>query len=460
MPESPKMQILRVGVIQGGKIIEEKLIRKRGPITVGSGTRNTLVLPAANVPKSFSLFELRGNDYYLSFTEQMSGRISVGEQATDLQSLKAQNLVRKTGATYSLKVSEGSKGRISVGEFIVLFQFIEPPPEPVRPQLPSVVRGYWMHNIDWPYSSTFGGLMIFFFAIVVWAHNVPLPKEMGIDDIPDRFAKMVMPDKIKEEKTTDDNGAGKKEEEQPKQKKNEPKKEEQPVEDDGGNEEVKAAKAAIHRAEVEKKVSGRGLLKLLGAKGPGGMAAGGAVADVFAEGSIDGSGDGVFEGIGGVDIATAAGQQGQRGVAGAGTAASIEDLGTKGVVGGVGDGSGKQKVEARVLAKVTAANLQEFDSDSRNQKDIMDVLRRRMGGIKSCYEKRLKRNPELKGKVVVRFVIHAGGAVMEAEVLENTTGDAELASCISDRIKSIRFPQAEGAETTVTYPIILVPGNG
>ena len=125
---------------RGVELIEEKLIRKRATITVGTGTRNTIILPAANAPKSFSLFELRGNDYFLGFTDEMSGRVSVGEQAADLQSLKAQNLVRKAGNVYSLKLNESARGRVSVGECILLFQFVNPPPEPVRPQLPSVVR--------------------------------------------------------------------------------------------------------------------------------------------------------------------------------------------------------------------------------------------------------------------------------------------------------------------------------
>jgi hypothetical protein len=460
MPEVPKNQILRIGIIQGGKIIEEKLIRKRSTVAVGTATRNTIILPSASAPKSFALFELRGNDYYLGFTDEMTGRVSVGDQAADLQSLKAQNLVRKTGSTYSLKLNENSRGRVSVGECIVLFQFVSPPPEPVRPQLPSIVRGYWVHNIDWPYSSTFCSLLVCMAILMIWAANTPLPKEeMSLEDIPDRFAKLIMPDKPME--NGEDNGAGKKEEEQPKPTKKDDKKDQEPVEVTGNDtDDAKAAKAAIHRANVEKKVAGRGLLKLLGAKGASGLAGGGAVADVFSEGSIAGSGDGVFTGIGGLDVATASGQKGQRGVDGAGTAAGIEDLGTRGVVGGAGDGTGKKKVEAQVVAKVTAANLQEFDSDSRNQKDIMDVLRRRMGGIKSCYEKRLKRNPELKGKVVIRFVIHSGGAVTEAEIVENTTGDGDLGACIAERIRSVRFPSAEGADTTVTYPIILVPGSG
>jgi TonB family protein len=143
---------------------------------------------------------------------------------------------------------------------------------------------------------------------------------------------------------------------------------------------------------------------------------------------------------------------------GAGSAASIEDMGTRGVVGKAGKGS-RGKREARVVARVSSAALQEFDSDSRSQNDIKKVIRRRLGGIKHCYEKRLKRNPDLKGKIVVRFVIHPGGKVIEVEVVENTTGDRELGRCIASRVRSVRFPPAEGGETSVVYPFILAPGG-
>jgi len=177
MPELQRQRILRIGVIRGGKIIEEKLVRRRIPVSVGTATRNSIVLPSTSAPKSFSLFEVKANDYYLAFTDEMTGRISVGEKAADLQSLKAQNLVRRVGNINYLKLSDASRGRVSVGECIILFQFVNAPPEPVRPQLPATVRGYWMRNIDWPYTSCLGGVMLFLLVLIVWAKHTPIPEK-------------------------------------------------------------------------------------------------------------------------------------------------------------------------------------------------------------------------------------------------------------------------------------------
>ncbi len=449
--------ILRIGVIRAGKIIEEKLVRKRAAVSVGAGTRNTIILPGVDAPKSFELFEMRGSDYYLAFTDKMTGRISVGDKAADLQALKGQGQVRKSGSTYYIKLSTASRGRVGIGDFILLFQFVKPPPEPVRPQLPQIVRGYWVHNIDWPYTSTFGITMAFMLTIWIWAGNTVPAGEMTMKDIPDRFARMIMPDKEIAKPQEKDNGTGGEGVEKPK-KKIKKKKETKEAGDGAGNsKEAKAASAAIRRAKMEKKVSGRGLLKVLGVRGTGGVSAGGAVADVFGDGSVEGSGNGAFDGVGGLDIATAAGQQGQRGMGGA-AAASIGDMGTRGVVGAAGSGT-RTKSEARVVARVTSAALEDFDSDSRSQQDIVKKIRQRIGGIKHCYEKRLKRDPDLKGKIIIRFVIHPGGKVISVEIVENTTGDGELAACIASRVRAIRFPSAEGGETSVTYPFILAPGG-
>ena len=70
MAEPRQDLILRIGVIRSGKIIEEKLIRKRTSVTVGTSTRNTIILPATDAPKSFTVFELKGHDYFLGFTLQ------------------------------------------------------------------------------------------------------------------------------------------------------------------------------------------------------------------------------------------------------------------------------------------------------------------------------------------------------------------------------------------------------
>ena len=43
-------KVLRIGIIQGGKIIEERIVRRRETVTFGPSEKNTFVLPASDIP--------------------------------------------------------------------------------------------------------------------------------------------------------------------------------------------------------------------------------------------------------------------------------------------------------------------------------------------------------------------------------------------------------------------------
>src|SRR5438132_10737321 len=81
-------KILRVGIIQGGKIVEERLVRKRENVSVGQSTKNTFVIPTEALPKAFTLFEVTGPTYALHFTDHMDGRVSLGDQVLAVGQLK------------------------------------------------------------------------------------------------------------------------------------------------------------------------------------------------------------------------------------------------------------------------------------------------------------------------------------------------------------------------------------
>ena len=84
MAEAAKKRVLRIGIIQGGKAVEERLIRRPKAITIGQGPRNTFIIPIPQLPKSFTLFETSGENYRLVFDETMDGRVSVGSEIIDL----------------------------------------------------------------------------------------------------------------------------------------------------------------------------------------------------------------------------------------------------------------------------------------------------------------------------------------------------------------------------------------
>jgi hypothetical protein len=82
----------------------------------------------------------------------------------------------------------------------------------------------------------------------------------------------------------------------------------------------------------------------------------------------------------------------------------------------------------------------------------------RLKAVKSCYERELKRNPSLKGKLVVRFLIGENGRVSEIEFEEDTLGNSAVATCIRSNIRLWVFP-IKDSECPVSYPIVFMPSG-
>jgi hypothetical protein len=83
--------------------------------------------------------------------------------------------------------------------------------------------------------------------------------------------------------------------------------------------------------------------------------------------------------------------------------------------------------------------------------------------IKECYELALRTQPDLQGRLVVRFEIVAeaglGGVVEQAQIVRD--GDAGVAAspaldeCLKATIESLTFPPPKGRGTiVVTYPFV------
>jgi hypothetical protein len=90
---------------------------------------------------------------------------------------------------------------------------------------------------------------------------------------------------------------------------------------------------------------------------------------------------------------------------------------------------------------------------------IQRIVRQNFGRFRLCYENGLRTNPALEGRVVVRFVIGRDGHVA------NVAGSGDLPdpavrSCIVRAFNGLSFPEPEGGIVTVSYPIVLSPGDG
>jgi TonB family protein len=364
-------------------------------------------------------------------------------------------MLKKRGNAFILPLSQDSRGKVMVGSAIVLFQFILPPPKAPKLKLPKSIRGSWTQRVDWPFASIQIVLMLTGYLILgVYLPTVPLPDPTEFSKVPNRFAKLIAPEpddlKLPEDKdmAKDSNN---------KNATQVAKKEEKKL-DSNANKPKKARDAAtiqkeesIRIAEMQKKVAGKGLLKLIGSAGGGGS---GVISDVLGDGGKDRDIDTALAGVKQIGIATSSSQRSRKGDAGATETSKIENLDVKKSKGNLGVKGRKEKaVVAR--ASVGAAEI----DGSVDSKSISNIVKRNAGAVKRCYEKGLLANPSLKGKVSVTIMINMMGRVESVDIVANTLGDDSVTRCIKGVVRRWRFPKPDGGPASVTFPFVFSPSN-
>lgn len=87
------------------------------------------------------------------------------------------------------------------------------------------------------------------------------------------------------------------------------------------------------------------------------------------------------------------------------------------------------------------------------------VIKRSMGEIRLCYQRELARDPSLKGKLVVKFVVGSDGSVSTADLKTNELATDRVGHCITDVFRDMVFPEPTGGGIViVSYPFYFSAG--
>lgn len=445
---------LRLGLFLAGKPLEERLFRQPRDISLGKKNDCTVIVPPTEgLSDSTTLFVAGEKGWVLQFGEEFKGRVALSDKPVSLQQLIDDGDAIAHKQLWRVPLPVHAKGELRFGDLKILFQLVPPPPVAPRPQLPSSLRPQLLSTLDKRLAQIAIASFVAHFSFVVYLRAMERPKPAAIEEIPERFVKMLVPKKVEppkpptpaktEAKKADDKKADdKKKTEVAANDKpaTQPKKEEDPA--------AAAARAAEQRAKMEQQLSSMGVLKMLTAKGPDG-----ALADALKDGSGDGDPDKVFREVGGVGPVT--GQTGLgtvRGGDGTGTSQSIGSLTTTGPRDGVSTG---EKTEKKVRAVVQESSPQDLDPGDLDPGQVAAKIRQYRGAMVACYEAALKRNATLAGKITLRFSVSSAGKVSHVEIEVDTMHDDDFAKCIVERAQSWRFPAPKGGgEVQFAYPFI------
>ena len=112
------------------------------------------------------------------------------------------------------------------------------------------------------------------------------------------------------------------------------------------------------------------------------------------------------------------------------------------------------------LAKASTTQKSQTKGTSSGRRGVDEterVFQKNKGGIFNIYNRALRKNPSLAGKVVVELTIAPSGEVIRVSILSSELDDEALERKLVLKIKRFKFSKANVAETTVIYPIDFVP---
>lgn len=93
----------------------------------------------------------------------------------------------------------------------------------------------------------------------------------------------------------------------------------------------------------------------------------------------------------------------------------------------------------------------------RSQEEIERVFQRNKGSIFAIYNRALRKDPSLQGKLVLELTILPSGRVTKVRILSTELNAKRFERKLKIKVKSFRFLKKDVATVTVTYPIDFLP---
>jgi TonB family protein len=131
--------------------------------------------------------------------------------------------------------------------------------------------------------------------------------------------------------------------------------------------------------------------------------------------------------------------------------------------GGIGDRATtkvESPVESLAVAGGAAQRTGESNKAARSREEIERVFDVNKGSIYALYNRALRQNPALQGKLVLKLTIEPDGRVSSCEVVSSELGDKELEQKLVQRVLLFTFDKRDVERITTTKPIDFLPSGG
>jgi len=430
-------KVLRIGLVQAGRVIEERIIKQRTSVTVGQSEKSTFVVPTPNIPPQFKLFELIGTDYYLNFVDGMNGRVALATGITDLAALRGQ--AKRVGPAYQVRLTDEARGKVVIGDVTFLFQFVAPPPPQPRPQLPLSVKGGIASQIDWTLTIIAAFSFMFHFGFIGAMYSDWLDPVVGDNDVAGlidmtKNLPAAPPPEEKSDTSADSTAS------------NTPAKQEHKAESStksnatpGKISDQKAAALAQEAQAMQMQMLAAfgGTTAVQGALNRSDVPVGDLNAVAQSAAGVTNTGGDLHLAAGGG--ATVPGAHG-----------GLNQLGSS--AGGGGGGAGTERVVKGPTGDVGTGAI----STSAPVANAEATIARLRPGFRSCYNKGLANDPSMAGKLVLAIKIAPNGDVTSVTKAGGSGLSSDVESCIIRKAKNATFDAPGGSGSTVQVPVTFV----
>ncbi|MCB9597260.1 MAG: AgmX/PglI C-terminal domain-containing protein [Sandaracinaceae bacterium] len=446
---------LRVALVFGGAIQAEETLDKPKNVTLGYTDLDVLPLPdGVTSLDQLTLLRWTGTSYNVLLEPSMSGAIWVGGQRREVAALRAMG--------QTIELGPDDYGVLTLGNAAVFFQMVRRAPR-IGMGIPTFLAE--------PARLLALGLSLFLHAALLALLFLALAESPHTDDLElptdliRRFMVTPPPEDLLEPEDaggTDTEDPGLRDRDEAGGEAAE--EEEGRVGREDAQQEETEMEGEITGGGAAERVSNLGLLGAIrGGEGESNALSealeGPSIADLL--GGLGSSQTVMGRGSGGTGLrgtGSGGGGTGRGTLFGSGTMGTGVGAG-RGAGGGRGSGGpgarGRPAAEVRVHMETATPRVSGYLSPEQ----IMRVVRRNQSAVRYCYENELQRQPNLRGRIEIRWRIARNGTVSSASRASSTMQNARVEGCIVRQVRRWRFPEPDGGEVDVNFPFIFGTGG-
>lgn len=119
---------------------------------------------------------------------------------------------------------------------------------------------------------------------------------------------------------------------------------------------------------------------------------------------------------------------------------------------------GRLRTRTQIIVRRTADEVEGMFDCVFDPTRVTAYIRENLAAIQACYHRAQQQDPDLRGRVVMRFALQPDGRVTGAHATEDEIPSSGVAACLADVMNRFQLPAgAIGGPVHFAYPFVFLP---